>query len=139
MSDVVKFKDFSLSPEPITFKIEPDTFECYPEIPLDVLMEVSQVAQSEATGMERFKQTLELFEGIMSPEWYEIFKHRCRKGTREDPNPNPIGMRHIRDILPWIMEVYGLRPTPESSESSDGSEDESLSLTDTAFDTESTS
>jgi hypothetical protein len=132
MSDVVKFKDFSLSPEPVTFKISPDEFLCYPEIPLDVIMEVAALAQSDATGMERFKQTLELFEGILEPESYETFRRRCRKGTKEDPNPFPVGMRHIRDLLPWVMEVYGLRPTQESSESADGSEDESTSLTATA-------
>lgn len=139
MMDAARFKDFSLSPEPIIMKIAPDEFKCYPEIPLDVLMDVAEVATTSGTGVERMKQMMELFAGIMEPASYETFQRRCRRGTVESPNPHPIGMRHIKEMLPWAMEVYGLRPTQESSESSDGSEPTDFSLTDDAFEEASTS
>ena len=48
-------------------------------------------------------------------------------------------MRHIKNILPWLMEAYGLRPTEPSDESSTGFADDALSSTDTVSFTESTS
>jgi hypothetical protein len=139
MSDVVKYKDFSLSPEPVIMRIAPDEFKCYPEIPLDVMMDIAEAASSEIVGMKRVEQMRELLEGIMEPESYALFSRRTRKGTIKEPNPNPIGMRHIREILPWIMEVYGLRPTQESDSSVDGSGDDDTNLTDGASPTESMS
>lgn len=139
MSDVVKFKDFSLSPEPVVMRIAPDDFRCYPEIPLDVIMDVALMAASQVTGPERMTQMRDLLEGIMEPESYAVFAARLKKGTPDAPNPNPIGMRHIRDILPWLMEVYGLRPTQESDSSADGSGDDDTSSTDGVSLTESTS
>src|SRR5262245_47252522 len=132
MSDVVKFKDFSLSPEPIAFRIAPDDFACYPEIPLDVMMEVVEAAASNASTTQRFQQMIGMLEGVITDADYETFVRRTKRSTKEQPNPSPIGMRHIREILPWIMEVYGLRPTEESSESADGSPDDDTSSTDTA-------
>lgn len=140
MSDVVKFMDFSLSPEPVTFKIAPDEFLCYPEIPLDVLMEVAEASTSGGTtGIDRVKQMLEMLEGVMEPQSFATFVARTKKGTVERPNQNPIGMRHISELLPWLMEVYGLRPTQESDSSVTGSDDDATSLTDGVSLTESIS
>jgi hypothetical protein len=139
MTDVVRFKDFSLSPEPIVMRIAPDDFKCYPEIPLDVIMELAEAAASQVSGPERVKQMQDLLEGVMEPVDYATFSKRLKKGTPEQPNPFPIGMRHIREILPWLMEVYGLRPTQESDSSVDGSGDDDTSSTDGVSPTESTS
>lgn len=136
MTDVVKYKDFSLSPEPVTFKIAPDEFLCYPEIPLDVLMEVAEASTTAGTGLDRVKQMLDMLEGVMEPESFATFVARTKKGTTEQPNKNPIGMRHITELLPWLMEVYGLRPTQESDSSADGSDDDDTSSMDGASLTE---
>jgi hypothetical protein len=134
MTSDVTFKDFSLPPKPIVMRIDPDDFKCLPEIPLDVMMEVAAFATSNVTGMDRFKQLLDLFSGVIEPLDYEKFIARTKRGTVAEPNLNPIGMRHIRDILPWVMEVYGLRPTQESSESADGSLEASTSSMEPASD-----
>ena len=140
MTDNVRFKDFTISADPIGFRIAPDNFPCYPEIPLDTLMEVAALSQqTDVSSLERFKQMMDVFVGIIEPHAYELFKRRCRPGTEKEPNPNPIGMRHIRDLLPWVMEVYGVRPTQESSDSADGSNDDDTSLTDGASPEASTS
>ncbi len=134
MTDNIRFKDFSSSPEPIHFRIAPDDFRCYPEIPLDTMLEVTELAgNKELTGMARFKEFLEILTGVIVVDDYDKFIERTRKPTKDKPNPNPIGLKHMQDIIPWIMEVYGLRPTRESSESADGSAPDDTSLTEPAF------
>lgn len=134
---VVKFKDFSLSEEPITFRIAPDMFECVPEIALDGLAELAGLASN--SGDDRTMQLNKMkdfFDSIMTFDSAAKFRERCRVPTQAEPNPHPIGMRHIKDVIPWLMEVYGLRPTQPSSESSDGSDDEDTSSTDGVSPTE---
>ncbi len=142
MSDTVRFKDFSLEDVNITIRIAPDDFTCYPEIPLDAMMEIAQFARDKDKSdntMDRFKQLLGLLEAVMYPDDYDRFIARTKAGTRENPNPHPIGLRHVMNMLPWIMEVYGLRPTQESSTSADGSESTNTSSTEGASVTVSTS
>lgn len=142
MSGIVRFKDFS-SPEDEeipSFRIAPDTFTCLPEIPLDVLIDMGEAAQSSSeTGMARIRKMMEIFEGVLVPESYEIFARRLRRSTVAEPNPHPIGMKAVTNLLPWLMEVYGLRPTEESSSSPDGSDADDTSSTDGASLTASTS
>ena len=133
---IVRFRDFSLSEEPVTFRIAPDTFECWPEIPLDTLTELTGLGVHTDDRTQQLTKMYDFFDSIMTTESAAVFRRRCRKGTDEDPNPHPVGMRHIRDILPWLMEVYGLRPTQPSDESSDGSAGADGSSTDGVSNTE---
>jgi len=131
--DVVRFRDFSLSPEPVTFDIAPDTFECLPEIPLDALADMANLASTSTDDRSAsLRRIYDLFDGILLPDSAAKFRARGKRSTEEEPNLHPIGMRHIKELLPWLMEVYGLRPTQPSDESSDGSPDEDGSSTDTA-------
>lgn len=132
MTDIVRFKDFSLSAEPVTFRIAPDDFECWPEIPLDSLIELSTLNMNGGDRKEQFDKLKDFFDGIMPPEQAARLRERCRPSTKEAPNPHPIGMRHIQNMLPWLMEVYGLRPTQPSDESEDGSPPADTSSTDTS-------
>ena len=137
-SDVVRFMDFSLSAEPVRFRIAPDEFECLPEIPLDALADMTKLAGG-GSGPEQLARVHDFFDGIMFPDSAALLRRRMRKGTVEEPNPHPVGMRHIHRMLPWLMEVYGLRPTQPSDESSTGSSDDAMSSTAGASDTASTS
>jgi len=134
VTDIVRFKDFSLSPEPVTFRIAPDDFECYPEIPLDALVELSGLNLGGDDRKAQMDKLKDFFDGIMPPEQAAKLRTRMRVGTEDEPNPSPIGMRHITNILPWLMEVYGLRPTQPSSESEDGSEAADTSSTESSSD-----
>lgn len=124
-------------------RIAPDDFKCYPEIPLDAMMDIAQFAKEKekdnSNPIEKFQQLLKLFEAVMYPEDYERFISRTKRGTKEKPNPHPIGLQHVMNMLPWVMEVYGLRPTPESSKSADGSDNTSTSSTEDVSVTVSTS
>ncbi len=134
VDDLVRFKDFSTSPEPVTFRIDPDTFECWPEIPLDSLVELATLNVSDGDRMAQFDRIKDFFDGIMTDESAAQFRKRCKRGTKEEPNPRPIGMRSVQDIIPWLMEVYGLRPTQPSDESDGGSPETDTSLTDSSSD-----
>jgi hypothetical protein len=75
----------------------------------------------------RASAVYEFFDSIMMPESAAKFRERGQIGVA-----NPIGMRAITEVIPWLMEVYGLRPTQPSDESSDGSEPTDTSSTDGA-------
>lgn len=139
MTESVRFKDFSLPPEPIVFRVAPDDFRCYPEIPLDAMMDIVVFATTATDGRDRMSQVLQLLSSVIVAEDWDKFLARTKRGTVEVPNPHPIGMRLVKDLLPWIMEVYGLRPSQESSESSDGSENDGTSSTAPVSQEESTS
>ncbi len=131
-SEVVRFMDFSTSLEPVRFRIAPDDFEAVPEISLDTMAELAKMAQIQrsANGHVDFDDMrgrfYDLFDGILSPDSAALIRARSAKG-----HPHPIGMiTLITKVLPWLMEVYGLRPTQRSSESSDGSDTTSTSSTD---------
>lgn len=136
----IYFQDFTSAPdEPIAFRIAPDTFQCIDEIPLDVLVELADMATADLSTKEKFQKMIDLVKDILTPESRATFTARLKVGTEEEPNPHPIGMKAIRKLLPWVMEVYGVRPTQESSESADGSGSTDTSSTDDAFETASTS
>ena len=132
-AEVVRFKDFSVSPEPIIFKMEGDEFHALPDIPLDLLIELAEFAtigeeQGRAAQIEKMK---DFFDGILDEDSAGRLRERMKKGAAQ-----PIGKRLLVDVMPWLMEVYGLRPTQPSSESADGSDDTGISSTDGASPTE---
>lgn len=125
-AEVVRFKDFSVSPEPISFRMEDDTFNCLPDIPLDLLMELAEFATigREQGGKAQAEKMKEFFDGILDEDSAGRLRERMKKGAAQ-----PVGKRILVDVLPWLLEVYGLRPTQESSESADGSDDTATSST----------
>lgn len=141
-TDIVRFKDFSPSPEPVWFTIGDDRFDCLPDIALDAIVELATL---KATGDEiddrkaQVGRLHDFFDYVMEPASAAVFRRRTAVPTEEAPNPKPIGMRTVTNIMNWLMEVYGLRPTQPSSESADGSEDNAESSTDGASPEESMS
>ena len=125
-TEVVRYKDFSVSPEPITFAMDGDEFHCAPDIALDLLIELADFATvGDADGRgAQFEKMKEFFDAILSEDEAGRLRERMRKGAAK-----PVGKRLLVDVMPWLMEVYGLRPTQESSESADGSDDTGTSLT----------
>lgn len=118
MADDVQIKDFTFAVEPIKFKINDDVFFATPELPLGLLQDLTKfkdmTSQLKDTGIEPL---LELFDDLLLDESAAIF--RARTGNKK----NPIGVRHIMALIPWLLEEYGLRPTQPSSNLSDGSSD----------------
>jgi len=139
---VAEIKDFSrpggLTPK--QFRIDDDVFSMASSIPFGSLGEIAKLqgimvgALNSADDADRsIAGITEVFAVFMHPESLARFKERLHSRTE------PIGFEHIRDIIPWLLEVYSLRPTAPSSGSSNGSPagDGSTSSTDGASPVES--
>ncbi len=135
MSDdgIARFKDFTKSADAPSFKIEDVLFSCRKGIPIRRLGALSKLAENfNIDGIE--DKMISIFEGILTKESQEIFV-RCM--TTDEPIE--IDIDFVREVIPWILEQYGLRPTQASSGSSDTLSESGASLTDGAQPTTSTS
>jgi hypothetical protein len=124
-TDIIRFKDFTPNAEdPPTFQVYGVRYVCLPDIPLDALAEMSTISDADATSKERVEKMVEFIASIMEDESGDLFRVNVQRGSK-----TPVGVKTIQQLVPWLLEVYGLRPTQESSESSDGSTDDDGNLT----------
>jgi hypothetical protein len=129
---VVEIKDFSFSIEPKRFRINDDIFEATPEMPLTIAVTAAKIASSGALQKGDMEPVLEFFDEILLEESAARFRQRMTEDKKQ-----PIGMRHINAIIPWLLEEYGLRPTAPSSDSSDSQDGTGMSSTAGALSDES--
>lgn len=114
MADPVK--DFSRKRERLAFRIDDDVFEAATALPGKTLARFA----TRFTDIERtpFNKQLELFADalgmVLLPESNSRFQKRL------DDLENPIELEQASDVIQWLMEAYGLRPTEPSSDSSTG-------------------
>ena len=73
----------------------------------------AETASDIAKKPETFTQMIDL---VLRDESANRFK------ARMEDKDSPITMKQIMDVLPWLMEKYGLRPSEPSSTSSPGFE-----------------
>lgn len=113
MSDgIARFRDFTGRDERITFKVRDEVFTAIDDIPLALMGQLSKIGDEISAGTA--DGILTLFEKILEPESYERFQLAVQGriiGT-------VIGISRIKEIIPWLLEQYGLRPTEASSGSS---------------------
>lgn len=129
----VEIADFSFAPEPKRFRINDDIFECSPELPLGVLeMAANLNINKETLKTEGIEPVLKFMDEIFIGDSGQRFRERTRDKAR------PISLRHINAIIPWILEVYGLRPTEPSESSSTSPDSTGTTSTDGAPHEEST-
>ena len=129
----VEIRDFTLAPRPHKFKIDDDIFEAVPEIPLGDLGQLAKIASLKMTDEDAIVKILDIFDFLLTEESGVRFR------ARTTSKKNPIGQRHILPLIPWLLEIYGLRPTQPPSDSLAPSVDESgTSSTDGAEVAEST-
>ncbi|MFJ8049804.1 hypothetical protein [Streptomyces luteogriseus] len=111
-------RDFSRKRKPLPFTIDGDTFEAATALPGDVFAKF--VTLYNGTGdtetyqeqHDLLKQALEL---ALLPESWQLFAARLADKTR------PIDDDQMSDVVLWLLEEYGMRPTQPSPPSSDGS------------------
>lgn len=129
-------KDFSSNVN-VRFKINhvggpskgvPEFFEGVPELPALDMIEFANMLESldeNSYSRETFTKIVNL---ILTDESAQRFV--ARLGDKIDP----IGMKQLMDILPWLMEQYGMRPTslPDPSADGSGSQDNGTSSPQTA-------
>jgi hypothetical protein len=114
----------------VRFKIDhadgtPDFFDGVPGLPALVLAEFAETADKLGTDLsvkDQVQTFKDLFGLVLTDESAERFINRLSDRT------DPIGFDQVNEILPWIMEKYGMRPTSPSAPSSAGSESPDGSL-----------
>lgn len=111
-------RDFSRKRKRLTFTIDGDQFEAASVLPGDVFAEF--VTLYNSTGdTETYQQQHDLLKQALNlallPESWQRFTDRLKDKTR------PIDDDQMSDVVLWLLEEYGLRPTQPSPPSSDGS------------------
>lgn len=111
-------RDFSKPRDPIYFTLDDERFDAAPAIPGETLAEFatrfSGEDETSRPPMEQVQAYLSALELVLVPESYARF--RARLSDRE----RPVELDQATDVILWLMEQYGQRPTQPSSPSSDG-------------------
>jgi hypothetical protein len=117
--EVAPIQDFSRARNRILFRIDGDVFEAASALPAEVLVEfgtrfadVQNTAQSVDEQFAAFAGVLEL---VLLPDSYEAFRARLRDRA------HPIDLDQLQEVIIWLIEKHGMRPTRPSSDSSPGS------------------
>lgn len=114
MSDVPNsessVKDFSRKRKQIRFRVDDDVFEAAPAIPAEVLTQfvVKFSDVDNLPVLQRVEALAEVLKMILKPESFSRFRERM-----SDPE-SPIDIDQLNDVIEWLMEQYGQRPTQPS-------------------------
>lgn len=117
-SAMTEIKDFSKARKRLQFRIDDDVFEATPAIPAEVMIQFAERFTSADPSIMTPKQQVgifrEMLEIVLLPDSMAVMRKRMA-----DPR-SPVDMGQLDEIITWLFEEYGLRPTQESSSSSDG-------------------
>jgi hypothetical protein len=109
-------KDFTRKRKRLIFRIDDDTFEAATAIPGDMLTEFA--TRYADIGSAPIEQQLTVMKDALSlvllPESHARFTKRL------SDLENPIELEQTIEVVQWLMEVYGHRPTQPSSPSANG-------------------
>lgn len=115
-TDDAPVRDFTRKRKRLTFRIDDDVFEAATALPGKTLAAFAV----RFAGIEKIPvaQQLDVFAEalgmVLLPESNARFQKRL-----DDLN-NPIELEQASDVVTWLMEEYGHRPTQPSSPSSTG-------------------
>jgi hypothetical protein len=110
-------KDFTRSSEPKRFRIDDDVFECAARLPVGMVQRFIRMTKPVNTDDEdavaaRLDAMMEILDSIMFDASAERFAHRMR--SKEEP----IDTQQMADVMGWLMQEYGERPTVPAPSSS---------------------
>jgi hypothetical protein len=111
-------RDFTRARKRLVFTIDDDTFEAASVLPGDVYAEfVTRYngAGDKETYKEQHEKLKDALQLALLPASYELFTRRLADKT------NPIDDEQMSEVVLWLLEAYGLRPTQPSQLSLDGS------------------
>lgn len=115
---MTEIKDFSKPRKRLQFRIDDDIFEAVAAIPADVMIQFAerfavadptQISIKDQVGVFR-----DMLDVVLLPESMAVMRKRMA-----DPK-NPVDMDQLDEVITWLFEEYGLRPTQESDSSSSG-------------------
>lgn len=109
-------KDFTRARERIEFVIDGDLFEAAPALPGKTLTEFAKrfadIADTDLSDrLDVFADALGM---VLLPDSAALFTKRF------EDLANPIELDQASEVIMWLLEQYGLRPTQPSSPSSSG-------------------
>jgi hypothetical protein len=109
-------KDFTKKREDVRFQVDEDVFEAAPAIPAEVLTDfaVKFADVNSLPATKRVEALTDVLEMVLKPASFELIKSRMRDKEA------PIDIDQLNDIIVWLLEQYGQRPTQPSSASSTG-------------------
>lgn len=109
-------KDFTKQREAISFTIDPDTFRAYPAMAAQTLIDFAAKAKAldSADGAAMIGVYREVLAEVLEPDSFERFTARMADRL------NPIDPSQVSDIVAWLFEQYGMRPTQPSEPSPTG-------------------
>jgi hypothetical protein len=118
-------KDFTKQREEIVFDIAPDTFRAAPAIPAGVMIDAAAKMDGieKATLEEQGAAFSDVLKMCLDEESFERFEARMH--DRE----SPIDLPQVMEVVMWLFEEYGLRPTTPSAPSSDSPSDQGSGTT----------
>jgi hypothetical protein len=104
-----EIKDFSKARKRIRFQIDDDVFEASPAVPAEILMDFAgQFADLDpetASVTDQLKAFRGVLELVLLPESLNRFNERLRDRSA------PVDITQVEEIIEWLFEEYGLRPT----------------------------
>ena len=110
-------RDFTRKRRRLDFTIDGDTFEAATALPGDIYAEFVTLYNSTG-GVETYQQQHDLLKSALQlallPESFTRFTNRLKDKA------NPIDDDQMADVVLWLLEEYGMRPTQPSQPSSDG-------------------
>lgn len=111
-------RDFTKKRSPIPFTIDGDTFVAAAALPGDVFAQFVSLYNGTA-DTETYQQQHDLLKSALElallPDSWQRFADRLQDKTQ------PIDDDQMSDVVLWLLEEYGMRPTQPSQPSSDGS------------------
>lgn len=110
-------RDFTRERNKIEFKVDDDVFTAKSPIPAQTLIDFAQRFSSmtaKATVDDQVQAFTAVLRLVLMPVSFDRFTARM-----SDPE-EPIEIAQIEEIVEWLFEEYGLRPTEMPSDSSDG-------------------
>lgn len=115
-AEATPVKDFTRERKRLVFRIDDDLFEAATALPGNVLAQfATRFSNIESIPLD---QQLKVFADalglVLLPEANSRFQKRL------DDLQNPIELEQASDVIQWLLEAYGLRPTEPSSDSSTG-------------------
>lgn len=110
-------KDFTRARKRIEFVIDGDEFQAAPALPGKTLTEFAKrFADIADTGpTDRLDVLADALSMVLLPDSAALFQKRF------EDLANPIELDQASDVIVWLLEQYGLRPTQPSSSSVTGS------------------
>lgn len=119
MGELVEFKDFSRPVRKIHFRVGQEEYDAIPAIPLGMVMELGGLVKnfgSVAAGEfdTKMDALYTFFDGLLQDDGGTRFRKQAQSKV------DPLDPKQVIDVMHWLLEVYGLRPTEPSSDSSSG-------------------